>query len=247
MKLSGNTEIKAILVVSHKLCYSYGWHLLIPFMFVCHIHILEQNQSWKACRLSDYRVTDATFNSGSLLQNGKTILVGSRLGRSPVQPPAQRAAIYLDQVVPGFLQLNFSRVCWAAWNTFYPLLSIQLCLAASCKCCFSSLCCAPLRRVSRHQLGCYESTGTPSAPSSPTGWRQLPRPGGHRLLQPLPDCLHCVSVCSGGRRELDAVLQMWLHKRQKEGNNHFLRPAGSALVNAIQYPLAFIVHAHTRT
>lgn len=41
MKLTGDTEIKAILVVSHKLCYSHGWHLLIPFVFVCHIHILE--------------------------------------------------------------------------------------------------------------------------------------------------------------------------------------------------------------
>lgn len=39
---------------------------------------------------------------------------------------------------------------------------------------------------------------------------------------------------------------MWLHKSQKEGNNHFPRPAGSALINAIQYPLAFIVHAPTR-
>lgn len=106
------------------------------------------HEKWTAFWTTDASVTDATFNWGSLLRNGKSILVGSRLGRSPVQPPAQRVALYLDQVVPGFLQLNFNQVCWAAWNTFHPLKSIQLCLAASYKCCFSSSCCAPLRRVS---------------------------------------------------------------------------------------------------
>lgn len=110
-------------------------------------------------------------------------------------------------------------------------ISIQICLAAGFECCFSSSCCASLGRGAL--VTGWVITGA-------LGHLQPPGPGGHRPLRP-----PSVSASAPGKEELDATLQMWLRKRQKEGNNHFLRPAGSALANAIQYPLAFIVHAHT--
>ena len=91
------------------------------------------------------------------------------------------------------------------------------------------------------RLGGHRAPG-PLRPPRPTGPGQLPRRGP----PPAPAPASSTSAAAWGRRERDAGLQMWLHKRQQEGNNHFLRPAGSALANVIQYPLAFIVHAHTR-
>lgn len=179
-------------------------------------------------------VTDGTFNSSSLLQNGKTIWLGA--GSEGLQ-----FQLLLRGRLSPYVRI-FQALCSetltesaAQLNTLYPLIPTQLCLVASFKCCFSSFCCAPLRRVFPATSGVVMKALGPLPPPLSLS------PGGHCWLQPPPGSLQGLSICYRGKE-----LQMWLHKSQKEGNNHFPRPAGSALINAIQYPLAFIVHAPTR-
>lgn len=76
--------------------------LLIPLTFVCHMHILEQDQSWNVSRFLDH----SDWCNLQLRFSAKQF--GSRLRRPPVAAPAQREAISLHQDFPGSMQLNFN-------------------------------------------------------------------------------------------------------------------------------------------